>query len=277
MSRGGAQEPALSPRQRRVRPRRMPKGKADLHIHTAAGDGMAEIDALLDYVEGSTDLSVIAITDHDSLRGAWQARERWAQGRYRFEVVVGMEVTALEGHILGLFLEEPVPSLKGTEEVLEAIHRQGGLAIIPHPLSWLTRSLGQRTIERVFRSARGGIHFDALETANQSLSARVGLAKAQRLNRERYHLAEVGGSDAHFLPAVGSAFTEFAGQTAQELRRAILARQTRGVNGRHPTWSEIGLGQIVRQTWRGLTVTPRELGWGATARSFVRRLFPFLP
>ncbi|HKZ51144.1 MAG TPA: PHP-associated domain-containing protein, partial [Dehalococcoidia bacterium] len=141
---------------------------------------------------------------------------------------------------------------------------------------WLTRSLGRRTIERVLRNGREGVHLDGLETANQSPGARVGLRKAQQLNRERYHLAEVGGSDAHFLAAVGSAFTEFPGRTAQDLRQAILARQTRGVNGRHPTLREIGLGQLLRQTWRGLTVTPRELGWGATAYSFIRRIFPFI-
>ena len=42
-------------------------GTADLHIHTAQGDGMAEIPELLSYVDEETDLSVIAITDHDDL------------------------------------------------------------------------------------------------------------------------------------------------------------------------------------------------------------------
>ncbi len=43
-------------------------GKADLHLHTALGDGMAEIPELLTYVEEETDLSLIAITEHDDLR-----------------------------------------------------------------------------------------------------------------------------------------------------------------------------------------------------------------
>ena len=37
-------------------------GTADLHVHTALGDGMAEIPELLAYVEEHTDLSLIAIT-----------------------------------------------------------------------------------------------------------------------------------------------------------------------------------------------------------------------
>lgn len=248
-------------------------GKADLHIHTALSDGMAGVQELLEYVEVHTDLDVIAVTDHEDIRGALLAREVWARGRYRFQVVPGMEVTALEGHLLALFVEEPLPPLKPLELILEAVHRQGGLCIIPHPMSWLTRSVGQRTIERVMRDPRDGVYFDGLETANQSPGARVGLRKAQDLNRRRYHLAEVGGSDAHFLAAVGSAYTEFPGRTAEDLRRSILERTTRGVNGRHPTVWEIGLGQVVRQTFRGLTSTPRTLGWRATAGSFIRRIF----
>jgi len=248
-------------------------GKADLHVHTAASDGMFSPQELLDYVETETDLDVIAVTDHDDTAGALEAREAWTRDTYRFEVVPGMEVTAIEGHIIALFVDEPLPSLKPVEEVLVAVHRQGGLAIAAHPLSWLTRSLGKRGLERIAKSEREGVYLDGLETANQSPGSRVGLKAAAKLNRERYQLAEVGGSDAHFLKAIGSAHTEFPGRGAEDLRRSILERTCRGVNGRYPSMMEIGPVQIARQTWRGLTVTPRKMGWGATAGSFVKRIF----
>jgi predicted metal-dependent phosphoesterase TrpH len=248
-------------------------GKADLHIHTAASDGMFSPRELLDYVEAETDLDVIAVTDHDDLTGALEAREALARGAYRFEVIAGMEVTAIEGHIIALFVEEPLPSLRPVEEVLAAVHRQGGLAIAAHPLSWLTRSLGRRGLERIAGSEREGVYLDALETANQSPGSRVGLKEAAALNRERYRLAEVGGSDAHFLKAIGSAHTEFPGRSAQDLRRSIVERTCRGVNGRYPSMLEIGPLQIARQTVRGLLTTPRRMGWGATAGSFVKRIF----
>lgn len=249
------------------------RGKADLHVHTALGDGMAEVPELLDYVESGTDLDIIAVTDHDDIRGAWEVRETWASGRYRFQVALGIEVTTIEGHLLALFVEEPVPGLRPLAEALEAVHRQGGLCVIPHPMSWLTRSLGQRIIQRIVDTPHDGVYFDGIEAANQSPGGRRGVRKALELNRRRFHLAEVGGSDAHFLKAIGSAYTDFPGQTAEELRRAILERTTAGVNGRHPTLLEIGPGQVLRQTWRGLTVTPRRMGWGPTAASFVRRIF----
>ena len=248
-------------------------GKADLHIHTALGDGMAEIPELLAYVEEETDLSLIAITEHDDLRAALTAREAWARGSYRFDLIVGEEVTTIEGHLLALFLEEPVPSLQPLAPTLEAVHRQGGLCIIAHPMSWLTRSIGQRTIERIQREGRDGISFDGIESSG-SPAARVGFKKARRLNRERYHLAEVGGSDAHFLPAVGASYTTFDGSTPQELRRAILDRATGAEVGRYPSWRQLGLRNLAQQQWRGMMATPRQMGWLPTIGSFLRRARP---
>ena len=242
-------------------------------MHTSFSDGMASPRQILEYVEAETDLDVIAITDHDDLRGAMETRESCARGRYRFQVVPGMEVTAIEGHVIALFVEEPLPSLRPVEEVLEAVHRQGGLAIAAHPLSWLTRSLGKRTLDRIAASKREGVYLDGLETANQSPGAWLRLKRVAALNRERYHLAQVGASDAHFLKSIASACTVFPGHSAEDLRRSILERTCRGINGRHPSLLEIGPGQLLRQAWRGILVTPRTLGWGPTAMSFVKRIF----
>ena len=248
-------------------------GKADLHVHTAYSDGMATVPALLAYVESHTDLDIVAITDHDDIRGALAAREAWARGTYRFQVVPGMEVTTVEGHVLALFIEEPVPCLRRLEETLEAIHRLGGLAVIPHPLTWLTRGLGERHIRRVTTSERDGIRFDGIELTNGTPAGRLGARKARALNKRHLNLAEAGGSDAHFLAAVGAGYTEFSGRTSGDLRLGILDSSTRGVCMPHPSLREIGVGQVVRQTYRGLMSTPRAQGWGPTARSFVQRMF----
>ncbi|MCH7617755.1 MAG: PHP domain-containing protein [Chloroflexi bacterium] len=246
--------------------------KADLHIHTSHSDGMYDVSELLDYVESETDLDLIAVTDHDSLSGAWEARERCARGRFRFDVIPGMEVTTIEGHVLALFVEDPPPSLRPVEETLAAIHRLGGLAVVPHPFTWLTRGMGLRHLRRILASRTDGVHIDAIEVTNQTPAGRLGARKARRLNRDEFGLAEAGGSDAHFLPVIGTAYTEFAGENADDLRAAIAARATRGVTGRHPSLREIGYAHVVRQTYRGILATPRAMGWGPTARSFVQRI-----
>jgi predicted metal-dependent phosphoesterase TrpH len=245
-------------------------GKADLHVHTASGDGMAEIPELLAHVEEHTDLSVVAITEHDTLAPALEARETHARGSYRFDVVLGEEVTTIEGHLLALYIEEPVPSLKRLAPTLETIHRQGGLAVIPHPMSWLTRSLGRRAIERILAATNDGLSFDAIEIG-ASPAARQSRAKAQRLNRERFHLPEVGGSDAHFLEVIGASHTLFEGSSAADLRRAIETGATQAGSSPYPSMRRIGLRNVLVQQYRGMLATPRQMGWLPTIGSFVRR------
>ena len=244
-------------------------GKADIHIHTRHGDGMATVPELLRHVEQRGDLDVIAVTEHDTLRAAVEARELHARGSFRFEFIAGMEVTTLDGHLLALFINEPVPSFRRIEPTIEAIHKLGGLAIVPHPLSWLTRSVSERTLARVAAIANDGIHFDGIEEYNLSPAGRITSAKARRLNRDRFGLAAIGSSDAHFLASIGSAYTIFDGAAAADLRLAIETKTTAAAAGRAPRMSELGYRNIALQQWRGMMATPRAMGWAPTIRSFV--------
>jgi len=132
-------------------------GRADLHIHTREGDGLDSVQAIFDHVEAETDLDVIAITEHDHLETALRAREAWARGRYRFDFVPGVEITTLEGHVVALYLQEPVASLRRVEETIEAVRRQGGVCFAPHPTSWLTRSIGAGTFGRLLARRDNGL------------------------------------------------------------------------------------------------------------------------
>jgi predicted metal-dependent phosphoesterase TrpH len=243
-------------------------GKADLHIHTSRGDGIDSIEAIFEHVETQTDLDVIAITEHDHLETALAARELWAHNRYRFDLVPGVEVTTLEGHVIALFVEEPIPSLRPVEEAIEAVRRQGGVCFVPHPMSWLTRSIGPGTMDRV---TAGGLRFDAIELASGSPPARVAHAKARRLNVERYHLPEVGASDAHFRQAIGAGYTRFEGSTAQELRAAFETGALSAEHRPYPSLRDVGLLRTLSLPLVGLSATPKRLGWRRTAWSFVSR------
>jgi predicted metal-dependent phosphoesterase TrpH len=243
-------------------------GKADLHIHTRDGDGLDSIEAIFDHVETRTDLDVIAITEHDSLDTALRAREIWARGGHRFDFIAGVEVTTLEGHLIALYVEEPLPGLRRVEETIEAVRRQGGVCFVPHPLSWLTRSIGPGTFARV---AAAGLGFDGIELASASPTTRVYLDKARRLNDETYRLPAVGASDAHFVQAIGSGYTRFEGSSARDLRRAFAGRSVSGEAGRFPSLRAIGLRRALAVPIAGLGATPRRLGWRRTAWSFVSR------
>jgi predicted metal-dependent phosphoesterase TrpH len=250
-----------------------PMGKADLHIHTNHGDGLDSVEAILDYVESATDLDVIAVTEHDNLAAAHAAREHWARGRYRFDLIAGVEVTTLQGHLIALYLEEPVESLRPIEETIDAIHRRGGVSFVPHPFSWLTRSVGAASFDRVAAQKERGTWFDAIELANESPAARRFQERARALNAARYRLPAVGASDAHFVQAIGSARTLFPGAGAADLRAAIASGATRAASTRYPALSDVGLLRTLSLPVAGLRATPKALGWRRTAWSFVSRYF----
>jgi predicted metal-dependent phosphoesterase TrpH len=224
-----------------------------MHIHTSRNDGTASVREILDFTRDSTNLDVIAITDHDRLRGAQEAVQM--QGDYQFEIVPGVEMTTLEGHCLCLFVEQPIKMWRSLEWTIGRAHEQGALVIAPHPMSMLTRSIGRWSFERVMSSKSPEIYFDAVETLNPSYAGRIAEPKVRRLNRERYGLAEVGNSDSHHLEGVGSAYTIFNGTTAAEYRRAVgqNATQPEGVHwtlGEHLTVAQRKFGsfrQNVRQ------------------------------
>jgi predicted metal-dependent phosphoesterase TrpH len=195
-----------------------------MHIHTSRNDGTASVREILDFTRDSTDLDVIAITDHDRLRAAQEAVQM--QGDYDFEVVPGVEMTTLEGHCLCLFVDKPIKMWRSLEWTIGRAHEQGGVVIAPHPMSVLTRSIGRWSFERIMQSKSPEIYFDAVETLNPSYAGRVAEPKVRRLNAERYGLPEVGNSDAHHLEGVGSAYTVFDGTTAADYRNALAGNAT---------------------------------------------------
>jgi predicted metal-dependent phosphoesterase TrpH len=54
--------------------------------------------------------------------------------RGELPVIVGEEVMTAQGEIIGLFLSEAVPAGMTALATAEAIHQQGGLVDVPHPM-----------------------------------------------------------------------------------------------------------------------------------------------
>lgn len=195
-------------------------GKADLHMHSTYSDGIGTIEQILEHVQQKTDLDVIAVTDHDVIEGSLRTRDLWAQGNYRFDFIVGEEVSTKEGHLLGLFIEQLVPQGLSMERSIDLIHEQGGLAIIAHPLHPLFKhSCSRETMDRIHNT--NDVWFDAVETWNASFCGIYANRQAMRANRLVYGLPEVGNSDAHTLNAIGRGRTWFEGRNAQEVRASI--------------------------------------------------------
>lgn len=219
---------------------------ADLHVHTLASDGLNSAREVLDYVEEKTSLDVIAITDHDHIEGALEARDLCAKGDYSFDVVVGEEVTTLSGHLLALDITKCVRMFQSLEKTIADIHSQGGLAVIPHPLAWFSAGLRRWRIATIMQGPAAD-HFDGIETFNPSIAGRKTLAEAIEL-AHTLDLAALGGSDSHCLATIASARTLFPGQTWQDLRSAIIERETQaeGEFWELSAYTDIALPQAVR-------------------------------
>ena len=227
-------------------------GKADLQLHSDLGDGLASPEAILDAAE-RVGMNVIALTDHDDIRGSFLIRDLAAQRGSPVEVITGVEVTTRSGHLLALWIEDEIPMFAPLAQTIALIHAMGGIAIAPHPLSYLTFSIGERSL-RALHAAAVECRIDGIEIVNPSYAGRVRRKRAAWLNQELLGAAETGSSDAHHAQLVGTAWTDFPGTSAADLRRAIAARTTHA-DGRHWTLRE-HLDGVARQQWRSMVRDP---------------------
>lgn len=83
---------------------------ADLHTHTTASDGQYAPTELVRMAKGQG-LEAIAITDHDTVDGLWEAVQ--AGKKYGLRIIQGIELSAKEYptfHILGYGITQTPPS-----------------------------------------------------------------------------------------------------------------------------------------------------------------------
>jgi predicted metal-dependent phosphoesterase TrpH len=201
---------------------------ADLHIHSTRSDGVASPQMILEWACSETDLSVIAITDHNTNAGAHEAAALAATGAYPVEVIVGQEVESSDGHIIGLWTPDLVRPRMPAAETVAAIHAQGGLAIAAHPFA--PRLWAKAGLDRGNRLVYDTVDFDAIEIANSTPLLFAANWRARLYwTAHQQRLACTGGSDAHILPVIGTSRTFFPGTTAAELRTALEDKATRAI------------------------------------------------
>jgi len=217
------------------------KSKADPHIHSTASDGFSDPEEIMDYIVEKTDFRVAGFADHNTIAGAFTALEYKKKNPVKFkhlDIITGEEVSSRDGHILGLFLKEKISPHMSAEETIKEIHRQGGLAIAPHPLTLVMSSRGLEGVGKLMFS----LPFDAVETRNSNPLQIISNYLTQFLNRVTRKLPVTGGSDAHFLSTIGKCYTTFEGETAEDFRTSIEKKLT-GAHG--SVWGPICFGRFL--------------------------------
>jgi len=205
-------------------------GLADLHIHSIfSHDGTATVPSILERAR-QLGLDIIAITDHDVIRGSLLAAELAPQ--YGVHVIPGVEITTAEGDVLALSVRKLIPAGLSLMETLLRVGDQGGFCIAPHPVSDGPRmhSLGAYTIRRALCDRDAARILIGVETYNAMLIDRSSNDAAWVL-AERCDVAQTGSSDAHVVDAVGLGATIFPGHTPEQLVAALWAGATRVQKG----------------------------------------------
>ncbi len=199
-----------------------PRSFVDLHCHTSASfDSLASPPSVV-RAAAERGLTHLAITDHDRLDGALQARAAAPDG---LTVIVGEEIRTLGGDLIGLFLERPIPPGLSAVAAVEAVRAQGGLVGIPHPFERVRGSLGR---EAAIASLAPLV--DWVEVHNARLVGR-GNERAAEFAQAN-DLPAVAVSDAHSVAEVGVAYTAVSGDPSTPAGLLAALRAAEIVPGR---------------------------------------------
>jgi glycosyltransferase involved in cell wall biosynthesis len=168
----------------------------DLHMHTDhSGDCATPVEVLLQTAKAQG-LGAIAVTDHNEVSGALEARALAAD--YGVKVIVAEEVkTASQGEVIGLFLEEKIPRGLTLAETVAEIHRQGGLVYVPHPFDRMHAVPDYEHLLGIVEDV------DAIEVYNPRVAIGSFNEEAARF-AAKYRIPAGAGSDAHVAQGLGS-------------------------------------------------------------------------
>jgi len=170
--------------------------EVDLHMHTDhSSDCATPVEVLLASAR-EEGLGAIAVTDHNEISGALEAREKAAA--FGVKVIVGEEVkTAAQGEVIGLFIEEKIPRGLSLAETVAEIRRQGGLVYVPHPFDRMHSVPDYEHLLPILPE------IDALEVFNPRVAISSFNDEAARF-AAKYRIVAGAGSDSHVAQGLGS-------------------------------------------------------------------------
>jgi predicted metal-dependent phosphoesterase TrpH len=183
----------------------------DMHVHSdVSDDGMASVETYMKWLARlrcNYRIDGLVFTEHRlfNTEADYEALAR----QYDILILKGTEADTDCGHILCYGMNDKITrhfDLKNVHlsghELLDAMEESGGIGIPAHP--------GRRHIGLVEHLENGydiGGHLRAAEQLNGGSSKQEN-ARAEHLVATR-QLFGIGGSDAHFVSAVGKFMTEF--------------------------------------------------------------------
>ena len=168
----------------------------DLHMHTDHSHDCATPVEVLLATAREQGLGAIAVTDHNVISGAYEARDKAAE--FGVKIILAEEVkTADQGEVIGLFIEQKIPRGMSLAETVAEIKRQGGLVYVPHPFDRMHAVPDYEHLLTIIEE------IDAIEVYNPRVAIGSFNEEAQRF-AAKYRILAGAGSDSHVAQGLGS-------------------------------------------------------------------------
>lgn len=187
--------------------------RADFHTHSVASpDGSLQA---RDYRSMllSGRLNGVAVTDHNRIDFALDL-----QAELGSNIIVGEEITTLEGEVIGLYLTTAIPAGLSAMETARQIHIQGGLVYVPHPFETVRQGLSLEVLNTLVEQ------IDIIEIYN-GRSMQNQASKAATWATEHY-VPGAASSDAHGKHGWGNTYTALSTAPTKDTLVALLASAT---------------------------------------------------
>lgn len=169
--------------------------KIDLHVHTSFSPDSFTNPEKAVLKAAKTGLNCIAITDHNTIDGALEAKRIFGTS-----VIIGEEIKSLGGEIIGLYLQECIPKDLSALDTVKRIKDQGGLVSIPHPFDYFRKSVIDRSsLEEILG------YIDIVESFNARNTLKKSNMKALAFATSN-HIISSAVSDSHTLMEIGRTY-----------------------------------------------------------------------
>ncbi len=197
--------------------------KLDLHVHTGHSFDSSSEPAEIIRAAEAAGLDAIAITDHDTMSAVGLVKKSSS----KITIIPGMEITSIQGtHIIGLFLQNEIIS-RDIFEMIDEVHAQDGLVLMPHPFREGSGFLSHRFHEKIydgdqFDKILGQIDLVEAFTYGADPEDMVDTGKFLAVHPE---MALCSGSNAHTIADIGKAYfeiEEFDTNNLNEIKYALL-------------------------------------------------------
>ena len=204
--------------------------KIDFHLHTRASFDCDSDPVQIVNWALKKGLNGLAVTDHDTTSGLDALKS--AAALYGLFVIPAIEFTVARGTHYLVYLTPDVPLHKDDLEMIDEVHRRGGLIGLPHPYRSDTGLIFNQ-IEKSFYSKEEVdailSQIDLIEVFNAKSTLQQN-EQAQQLAESFPKLKRTAGSDSHHPSSVGAAHTEIRGfqyGNLQEMRQQLKSLPTR--------------------------------------------------